>query len=637
MKNFYLKISAICLIVLGTWFLDTQLAHAQAIVTKILGIDGIAVMIAQGLANILNIFQMIAAWILAMAGFLLNFSINLTLQMKLFLEQTPAVYITWKALRDISGLFIIFFLLFAAIKLILSIQDAKFGGLIKNIVIAGVLINFSFFFTSLGIDVSNIVSIQLYNAIAPANSLNDKNLSPAGIVNNIKDGGLSDIFMKSLQIPALYDTNKNITPAGQVAAAGGAWTAPIKIILIGSASIIIMLTAALSFAAASLAFIIRFVVLIFLLAFSPIWFASRILPGISTYATKWTDAYKSMLLFMPVYLLLMYLAMNILTTSSFLTGGDLATAAATIVAGEAVWYSSILTIAINAVIVIILLNFPLVAAISIGGSAVKFINTDKLGAAGMWRGVRNNTVGATGTRIIGGLASGLDKKIGGTRLGNTIIARNIRSATTGASAKAKFGTSQSYEDIKKLNKDVKKKNTEIVRNIEFRGALKDIKAGKIPAGGIYAIKDSLGKMSEKQRTSLSKEDLTNPDVVRYLKKGDYEAIKKSDDIIFSDDDKMEINDARKKLFESAVTTGIPDIIKHMMKEYDGNDLIKMSALLTDPNILPFFTQGQLKVIGDNATGSTKTDIKNAVFAAVTAGVTIPTEGWLRDQHKRGNW
>jgi len=636
MKNFSLKIPTLCLTVLGTWFLGTQLAHAE-ILTNILGFEGLAVIIANTFASVLNMFQMIAAWILAIAGFLLNYSINLTLQMKVFLEQTPAIYITWKALRDISGLFIIFFLLYAAIKLILSLQDAKFGSLIKNIVVAGVLINFSFFFASLGIDVSNIVSIQLYNAIAPANTLNAGNLSPVGITERIKDGGLSDIFMKSLKIPALYDTNAKLTPTGQVAAAGGAWTAPIKIILMGSASIVIMLAAALSFAAAALAFIIRFVVLIFLLAFSPIWFASHIVPEIGEYAKKWTNAYKSMLVFMPVYLLLMYLALNVLTTSPFLGGPNLASAAASLGTGDTEWYSSILALAINAVIVMVLLNFPLVAAISIGGSAVKFINTDKLGAAGMWRGVRNNTVGATGTRIIGGLASNLDKRVAGTRLGNTLIARDIRGATLGATAKAKFGTSRSYEDIEKLNKDVKKKNTEIVRNIEFRGALKDIKAGKIPAGGIYAIKDSLGKMSEKQRTSLSKEDLTNPDVVRYLKKGDYEAIKKSDDIIFSDDDKMEINDARKKLFESAVTTGIPDIIKHMMKEYDGNDLIKMSALLTDPNILPFFTQGQLKVIGDNATGSTKTDIKNAVFAAVTAGVTIPTEGWLRDQHNRGNW
>ncbi|MEK7646351.1 MAG: hypothetical protein AAB381_01495 [Patescibacteria group bacterium] len=398
------NIFIISLAILGGWLLGTHVAHAQNIVANLFGFDNLMMIVAEILAQIINFIQMGAGWILALSGFLLNYSINLTLQMKSFLQQTPAVFTTWKALRDISGLFIIFTLLYAALRLILGLQDAKFGTLIKNIVIAGVVINFSFFFAGLGIDVSNIVSIQLYNAIAPANSLNAGNLSPAGLVNrsigSSNDGGLSDIFMKSLKIPALYNTNGSITPAASTAAAGGAWTAPIKIMMIGIASIMIMITAALSFAAAALAFVIRFVVLIFLLAFSPIWFASHIVPEIGKYAEKWTSLYKGMLVFMPVYLLLMYLALSVLTTTPLLTGVDLASAAST---NSTTWYSSIMTLVINAVIVIVLLNFPLVAAVSISGGILKFINTDKIGAAGMWGGLgrwtNRNTVGRAAYRL----------------------------------------------------------------------------------------------------------------------------------------------------------------------------------------------------------------------------------------------
>ena len=68
MKNFSLKITTLCLAVLGTWFLGTQMAHAQSL----FGVDAIHVFIAQGLANIFNTLQMAAAFIFSMAGFLLN-------------------------------------------------------------------------------------------------------------------------------------------------------------------------------------------------------------------------------------------------------------------------------------------------------------------------------------------------------------------------------------------------------------------------------------------------------------------------------------------------------------------------------------------------------------------------------------
>lgn len=387
MKKLLPKIS-ILLAVLGVGLvLSTHTANAQSVV-KLLGYESLAILIAEFLANIFTSIQMVASWILAVSGFLLNYSINLTLQLKGFLDQTPAIYTTWKALRDITGLFIIFFLLFAAIKLILGL-DTKFGSLIKNIVIAGVLINFSFFFAGLGIDASNVVSIQLYNAIAPANSLNLGNLKPEGVVSTIKDGGLSDIFMKSLKIPALYDTNGKITPAGETAAAGGAWTAPLKIILVGFTSIVVMLTAALSFAAAALAFIIRFVVLIFLLAFSPIWFASHIVPEIGSYAKKWTEVYKGMLIFMPVYLLLMYLALNVMTTTPILSGGSIAAVANTAAAGATPdWYSSIIALVINAIVIIVLLNIPLVASIGVSGGVLKFIKADKMGSWAVLGGAR---------------------------------------------------------------------------------------------------------------------------------------------------------------------------------------------------------------------------------------------------------
>jgi hypothetical protein len=506
MKNIISKISAVFAIILIGWALGSDIAHAQGIpdVAKFFGFD-LANFVAQLAANILNVLQMVASWILILAGSLLNYSINLTLQMKDFLAQTPAIYTTWRALRDISGMFIIFFLLYAAMKLIFGF-GTKFNDLIKNIVIAGVVINFSFFIASIGIDASNIVSIQLYNAIAPASSLNVGNLKVEGVTERWKDGGLSDIFMKSLKIPALYNTKPdNLTAAGQAANAGGAWTAPIKVMLIGVASIVIMLTAALSFAAAALAFVIRFAVLLFLLAFSPIWFASHIVPEIGSYAKKWTDLYKGMLLFMPVYLLLMYLALNVLTSTPFLSGN-------TTVAAGAEWYSSTISLAINAVIVIILLNFPLVAAISIGGGAVKFINADKIGAAGMWRGTRNlSWWGAKqayqGTVARGASAiarsEGLKDFAGSSLLGGAVL-KGVRGVANPYEKKlaTQVKTRTEFADSLGYNKDAVNRWESRLRNIKAqREALPDIPANTAARADLKRDIDDTERIIKEQKNA----------------------------------------------------------------------------------------------------------------------------------------
>lgn len=618
MKKLIPKIYALFLVLSIGLILSTKTAHAQSVI-KLLGYDSLSIFIAEGLANILNNVQMVVSWILAVSGFLLNYSINLTLQLKAFLDQTPAIFTTWKAIRDISGLFIIFFLLFAALKLILGL-GTKFGDLIKNIVIAGVLINFSFFFAGLGIDASNIVSIQLYNAISPANSLNIGNLKPEGIVSTIKDGGLSDIFMKSLKIPALYDTNGKVSPAGETAAAGGAWTAPIKILLVGFASIIVMLTATLSFAAAALAFIVRFVVLIFLLAFSPIWFASHIIPEIGSYAKKFTEVYKGMLVFMPVYLLLMYLALNVMTTTPILSGGNIAAVTTAAAAGAtADWYSSIIAVLINAVIVIVLINVPLVAAMSVSSGVLKFINVEKIGAAGVLRFARNNTVGALGRKVIGNNAASLDKwasntKIGNYKIGNSVLGRDFRAITSGALAKSKFGTARSAEDMQKLNKEIGQKNKEIDRGANLNKLMRS-------GADVQDINKALKEMGDKQKISLGADVLKDKKIAANLKGSDFEAIKKSDD--FSDEDKKAIADARTSALEDAVAREDAPVIKHMVENMDGKDLLKLAGtpatpgILTNPLIISHLKQSHLKTLEDEGLDATiKQNIGNQIAATI---------------------
>ncbi len=469
---------------------------AQSIIS-FLGYDLMGI-ITNGIANLMNLGISLASWLVALAGALLNFSINLTLNIKSFVDNTEAIFTTWRAIRDISSLFIIFFLLWAAFKMILGLQDAKFGSLIRNIVIAGALINFSFFFASIGIDASNVVSLQLYNAIAPANQFNagSEAFGANSIKSTIGDGGLSDIFMKSLQITSIYKTKLAPGSPGQ---SEGNISAPFKIIFVGIVAIMIEIVAAASFLAAAIAFILRFVILIMLLAFSPIWFAAHMLPDLKKYSTQWHDMYKSMLIFMPAYLLLMYMALNVLTTSKVFSqgyAGNLITGAV----GDA-WYSNILVIGINAFLVIFLLNMPLVVAMSLGGKATDWIKGAGLTGDALWKrmgaGLQKNTVGRAASKVAD--SEGFKNAASNSRIAALALKGTRATATdynkmlsTQVDTRTKFAGSLGY-DLKKMQGA---KNFQ--RDAEQK--LAQARARNAPKEEVSQLKDTL---------NLAKRDVAN--------------------------------------------------------------------------------------------------------------------------------
>jgi hypothetical protein len=593
-------------------------------------------------STIMNLLLTIASWFVGITGTMLNVSLMFTLHIKDFVTNTPAIFQVWTAIRDISGLFIIFFLLYAAIMLIIGIEDPHFGSLIKNIVIAGVLINFSFFFTGVLIDASNIVSVALYHAITPGKPTTEQMLAnPTKSIKDMtlaifNDGGLSNLVMQSLQITSLYDP-KNIAPNSTVTATGTPATTGVgstisslspmlKIVLIGSIGIVIMWLITFSFLAAALACIVRMVILVFLLAFSPIWMASYIVPNLSEYSKKWTSQLKSMLIFLPVYLLLMYAALSVLSQSSLF---NQAGGVGSIGGSTSFAVTDFIYIAINAAFVIIMINIPLMVALSLGGSGVAW--ADK-----MVKGVRNTISGYIGRNTAGRVATNLDKWAGNTRLGNSLLGRDIRSATIGKVAASKFGNSRSFADVAKLKKDVAAKGKEFDRRNQFNAALKNAHDHQPPVAGQLGLNQVIGAMSEEEKLRLGKDMLTDPKVIQHLKKSDFEAIKKSADI--SDDDRKAIADAREKTFKDAVTSNDDQTIKNMIKNYEGTDLLKFKDLLDNENMVRNLSTGQVKNIEDNSSDDT---LKKIAIAANNQfrqnGERVPIFGWISERNRNAQW
>ena len=386
------------------------------------------------------------------AGSIMSFSIVLTLHITDFVNATPAIFQVWTTLRDVTSLFFIFFLLLAAFKIILGI-DGKIGGkLIKNLVLAGILINFSFFITGAMIDASNIVSQALYNAMVPVSA-------SSAAVGDIQSGNMSNMLHDVTGISAssatAVDSSKytisdifrnalNLSSVSGGTAPQDAVANPLKIFMIVVVGIMIMVTAALSFFAAALAFIIRLVILIFLLAVSPLWFASWIIPELKK-QFDFLGKLMPQLIFMPVYLLLMYVGLKVIAGSKLLTAANAAT---TSLPTGSNWAFPYIVIAMNFAIVIVVLNLPLFVALAMSGNlSKKFM--EKIDARNIWK----NFGSQAGSRTLGRAAYSLNERITPRLAGVSPLLGSLSNAGLSSVSKAGFGAKKGgYEDRLKAKK-----------------------------------------------------------------------------------------------------------------------------------------------------------------------------------------
>lgn len=340
------------------------------------------------LATIVNNALDAMGVLLAFTGGLLNVSIVITMHIKDFVSATPAIYSIWQTIRDVTGIFFIFFLLYAAFQIILGLGN-NYGKMIVTIVTAGILINFSFFIVSVLIDASNVVSLALFNSMVPTSVTVDRSTTVADIAvatgmiqstgSNINPGtGISQIFMNSLKIQSNFNTSKN--------GVGSKIGDPFTIIVVGIVGIIIMITAAFSFLLAAAAFIARLVILLFLLAFSPIWFAGMIIPQLKDKMGEFKKQLEAQLVFMPVYLLLMYAALKVLNESNIM--GAASSSISNMPTGTN-WAFSYMVLAINFAMVIVMLNLPLIVGLKLGGAATGWMDKTmaRFNAASIWKRV----------------------------------------------------------------------------------------------------------------------------------------------------------------------------------------------------------------------------------------------------------
>ncbi len=333
------------------------------------------------------------AFFLEFTGFLLNYSIEQTiLKMKENIDSLQGINSAWTAIRDLANMGFIFVLLYEALLTVVQSTKANAGKTIKNVVIAALFINFSLFFTKVAVDASNILTVGVYDSISRSvpGGFNYK----AG--NNSSPGaGLSDAFMVPLGLSSIQSGGAAIKSV-----ASGGFGAIFVNGIMGSA---LLLIASVIFFVMSIMLVVRFIIIVFLLILSPLAFMGSVLPGLRSYANQWTETLTGQALFAPLFMIMVWITLRILNTSSVFNNSQTAGSFASLAAGP----NSAISLVFNYAITISFLVGSLIIAKQTasrgGGYAATFMNKGtNYGGAALFGGAAiagRQTIGRGANRL----------------------------------------------------------------------------------------------------------------------------------------------------------------------------------------------------------------------------------------------
>ncbi len=256
----------------------------------------------------------ISGFFLGLAGTLFDFMVFMFVtSLSSLLSQTSllgeAIGIGWRVFRDIANLAFIAGLVWASIAMILQAGTGtnKPGPLIIKILIAALLVNFSYFFGAVIIDASNFVSKKVYEEAIligePTTSIIGNPLA-GGVNNFIDQAPITERFMAATGLGSL----ENFRNGGGLSTVEGS-----QPLLIAFLTIFLFSVATGVFFTAGLLLLGRVAVIIVLLVTSPVgvlYFTG--LPVVSGWGKQWWKTLQDQALFPPIFLILTAINLKII-------------------------------------------------------------------------------------------------------------------------------------------------------------------------------------------------------------------------------------------------------------------------------------------------------------------------------------
>lgn len=261
-------------------------------------------------------------------GYVFSLAVQLSLQS--FAYSLDFLSTGWTAVRDIANMAFIFVLIYIAFTIIFEAETAGTMRMLAAVVVMALLINFSFFLTRVVIDAGNILAIQFYNAIdaKPIDTYNRGTVvnsigaaaqyfspgTPKDLTASIMDAIKSQVILS----PSSFTATQGDSRSG----VGIFLTNLITQVLIYIALGAILAILAFTFLAVGFKFIMRMLVLWFVIISAPLAFAARAIPHRTTRGLF--DQWLGLLIkfsFYPAIFLFMFLIITFIATAIGSDGG----------------------------------------------------------------------------------------------------------------------------------------------------------------------------------------------------------------------------------------------------------------------------------------------------------------------------
>lgn len=383
----------------------------------------------------------VSKWFLGIAAFLLDYAATYTVfNLSSNLESYTAIENAWILIRDMANISLIFILLYIAIGTILQLEKVNTSKQVIRVIVIGLLINFSFFFTEVIIDAGNIFATQFYNLLLQIGGEN----------------GISGAITQGTGVTGLDDASEKISEMSK-----RDWGV---ITVWGIGGFILHSIFAFVLFAISFILISRFVIFIFLLITSAGAFALGILPATAGYASKWWNALIKNSIIAPLMFMFIWLTVTLMTTADLLGHGSLGEAltnpsdnSALVSAGQTKEGSDVgngLAPVFNYLVAMAFLLGSIVISTQLGTSGSKVVskwgkNLNKKVGTGFAKRTALRAGGSSLRGTIGRGAMKAEETLSNSRMGNYAPVRGLRNITTGAAANAKFGTKMDSKEAAK--------------------------------------------------------------------------------------------------------------------------------------------------------------------------------------------
>ncbi len=589
------------------------------------------------------------AWLMGVAALALDASIYYTvIQMGETLNpnQYAAVGVTWRILRDIGNIILIFGFLAIGISIILGNEIIGYGQkMLPRLLIAAVALNFSLFAAEAVVDVGNLFATQIYaqinGGVLPVATAGDflEKLANQGVGQKVfAVFGFQTFYGDAAQNAKLFTGDNQL--------------------LISFMAIAVFLVAAFVFFSLAFMFVARFVYLIGLIITSPIGVAGFAMPKLESAARQWWDALFKQTVTAPILLLGLYVALMVITDDLFLQSFGAQSHGWTVAIGSGAGADdSMIGMILSFVVAMALLLGVMVLSKKIGAAgadtAMKWGGRLSFGATSL---AGRATLGNVGNVMASKRVQALARRssvLGYAAKTSSFLGKGLRSSTydirnvpgvvalpgkygvdvgRGASYSAKqawdqvdrkYGTKtvrkwfeESAAEREQAGREIDFKDAQTAirnnRNMRDQGIITDDEMRKLNEEPEKKLKDSLSKMSIKQLEELDGIKDGVEELVKNLSPQQFEALLKSDKL--NDTQKGNLKRTRYLDFEKAVNDGDVGRIKKTLGAFSKGELEAIpSSLLANENVLDQLSDKQRETLTDSKerTAAEKDAVRNS--------------------------